>query len=101
MTEQPETTAAAPNIEGMGIHISYIRRDLESMNKKLDTLINTFVSSAEFADHLKADEDHENRIRILESFASTLTGKMLGAAAVLGAAFGIATIIISNYWKLS
>ncbi len=65
-------------------HLSYIRRDIDQqkidtnkgfdkldksiteINVKLDNFTSGFVNRVEFAEHLKIDNDHENRLRILE-----------------------------------
>ncbi len=65
--EHEEPPVQMPNtVEGMSIHLSYIRRDLREMNKKLDNLGGMYVPMEVFAKHLEADQDHENRIRKIE-----------------------------------
>lgn len=69
------------------LHLSYIRRDVDQqridnnrafekldrsiseINSKLDTMQLGFVTRSEFADHIKIDDDHENRIRVIEKAA--------------------------------
>ncbi len=84
---------------GMGIHISYIRKNLEELNRKMDNLSGVFVTTEDFARHEEADADHEKRIRTLEEFKDTLTGKMIGVAATSGFIVGIITLIIDHIWK--
>ncbi len=67
---QPASLALPNNIEGIAIHLSYVRRDMDTMIKKLDGLGSSFVTASDFAEHLKADEDHEKRIRALEEATS-------------------------------
>ncbi len=107
MMETPDTSAQIPNtIEGMAIHLSYLRRDSTASNvkmdaviRKLDDLANIYVSNETFRDHLKADEDHENRIRLIEEFRDTLTGKLLSASVFMGLIFSAASLLINHYWK--
>ncbi len=62
------------NIGEMATHISYMRRDIDEMkgiqrdmNTKLDQLGTQYVERTEFLEHLKADADHEARIRAMEN----------------------------------
>ncbi len=71
-------------------HLSYMRRDMDEtkinaaksfdkldrsiadINSKLDRLTDGYVTRIDFDEHLKADADHEARIRILETASSDL-----------------------------
>ena len=73
--------------QSVATHLSYVRRDLDqyninqkqgfhdmngridSLDEKLDRMAEGFVSQSQFSDHLKVDNDHENRIRELEKFS--------------------------------
>lgn len=94
--EHPESLPVS-DMTTMAVHLSYVRRDLESMNKKLDSLINTFVTEGDFKEHLKADADHEERIRVLEEFHNTLIGKMWGVGMLAGLIVGIISFIANHY----
>ncbi len=54
-----EETATALNIQ-------YIQRDIMEIKQALKDQSGLYLDKKEFSNHLKADEDHENRIRILE-----------------------------------
>ena len=97
--EHPDSQVPIPNnIEGVSIHLSYLRRDMESMNKKLDNLAGIFVTTVDFAEHLKADADHEARIRTLEGFINTFEGKMWGIGVMGSGIAAILSIAISHFW---
>jgi len=106
-TPPPVETIAG---DGVSIHLSYIRRDIDEMkqtslksyeniNSKLDELKNGYVTVNEFTEHLKADEDHEQRIRVIETFMNTLIGKMVVSGSVGGVVVGLIFVIINHYWK--
>ncbi len=52
------------NIDGVNIHLSYIRRDLESINKKIDTLGVSFVSHEEFITY--KDTVHSDFVKLAD-----------------------------------
>lgn len=95
--ETPE--AQESSMATMAVHLSYMRKDMESMNRKLDSLANTFVSTDDFQKHIKISDDHETRIRILEEFKDTLTGKLIGAAAVMGIVFTLGTYALDHFLR--
>lgn len=85
----------------MNVHLSYIRRDLDELKSiqksqhaenlaKLDSLHNSYVTRIDFEEHLKADEDHEKRIRGLEQEE----WKRTGINTILGAGAGIIAAIV-------
>lgn len=96
MTEIQSIPPADPTgLDGtVGVHMGYMRRDIDEIktiitetNKKIDTLANSFVTHGEFSEHLKADKDHEDRIRILEDSRMkvvVLTGTITGFLSIIG-----------------
>ncbi len=75
--EHPEPPVQLPNnIEGVSIHLSYIRKDIDTISKKLDAFSSDFVTNNDFSEHLKADADHELRIRKLENWGSIAIGAL-------------------------
>lgn len=108
---EQEPPVQTPNtVEGMSIHFGYIRRDLDSINKKLDGLVNTFVSTHDFEESKKQSEKDraqlneqvaslqtENKNR--KEFQDTLMGKMWGIGIMAGAFVGVLTIIVNHLWK--
>lgn len=76
MTEIKSTPPVDPQgLDGtVGVHMGYMRRDIDEIkeilkdtNIKIENIGSSFVSHAEFAEHLKADADHETRIRTIEA----------------------------------
>lgn len=57
-TENLDAPVQLPtNIDGVNIHLSYIRRDLEGISKKIDTMAGAFVPTSEFITYKKVIED--------------------------------------------
>lgn len=61
----------------VGVHLSYIRRDIDAIKKSqeegmkdikndLTELKGSYVTLTVFQEHLKTDEDHEARLRVIE-----------------------------------
>ncbi len=75
------------NSDRMSVHFSYLRRDIDEIKASLKILSVGFVSRTDFEEHLKADEDHESRIRSLEKNM----WKWVGASSVISA--GIAYLM--------
>ncbi len=50
----------------MGNDISNIKDDIKDIKISMKEIGTRFVTTTEFAEHIKADEDHETRIRALE-----------------------------------
>ncbi len=77
MENNPEQPLAIPTTtEGIAIHLGYISRNLAELNKKMDAVQNSTVGREEFASPLKADEDHEARIRLLETAVTDIRSSM-------------------------
>lgn len=49
--------------------ISYIKSDIKEIKDSVKELTSQYVTQLVFNDHLKADEDHEKRLRIIEKEA--------------------------------
>lgn len=112
-TKIPAPVTPAVSISDIATHFSYLRRDtdqnkidmktgfdevkksLESVNIKLDHLTDGYVTKMDFIELNKPIEDHEKRIRLLE----TATTKIItwGTAGVL--ALGIAEFLLSKFLK--
>jgi hypothetical protein len=99
MTDQEPNITAPTNMGEVNITLSYIRRDITEISKKLDTMASGNVTRVDFEEHLKADADHEARIRNLESFKETLIGKMWGVGILVSAGTTIVTIAINYFLK--
>lgn len=63
-----EKNKIPPPIEadGMNIHLSYIRRDVDEIKIILKDIKSDYVTRDDFAEHAKIVQDHEIRIRTLE-----------------------------------
>lgn len=67
------------DLGGVAIHLSYLRRDIYTLSNKIDNISVNFVTINDFREHLKADDDHEQRIRTLEQ----AMWKYIGTASVI------------------
>ena len=68
MPEQQEQQFKTPTtVEEIGVHMFYIRNAVQKVDKKIEDLAKGLVTRDEMTEHLKADADHEARIRVLES----------------------------------
>lgn len=78
------------------VHLGYMRRDLDDLKRNQDANFKALsetlaqirdghLTRAEFADHLKADEDHERRIRSLEQER----WKLAGASGIVASAVSL------------
>lgn len=92
------------NNDAVSIHLSYIRRDILDIKntqnesnvefrKEFTDLKNGFVSRTDFDEHLKADEDHEQRIRVIEKSL----WKFLGASSAISAIISLIGSYILNH----
>lgn len=95
-----EAPVQAPtDIAGVGIHLSYLRRDMAKMNATLENITSNYVPITVFLE-TKAEVDHlkiENEKR--KEFQDTLTGKMWGIGVMAGGIVGIISTLIAHYWK--
>ncbi len=93
-SDQP--LAIPTTTEGIAIHLGYISRNLAELNKKMDAVQNSTVGRDEWANHLKADEDHEARIRILEQNM----WKQIGMASIIASVVAVGiTLVIKFLFK--
>ena len=89
-----------PNsIEGMGIHLGYIRRDVDTIIKKIDSLTSTFITTEVFEELKKEVAELKTVSKDLVEFKDTLVGKMWGVGVMAGAVVGLITILINHFWK--
>lgn len=96
--------------DGIAIHLNYIRRDIdeikvnqkansEAVQSAFNDLKNGYVSRLDFNEHIKQDEDHETRIRGLQTFQDNLTGRMWGIGVLSGLVMGVISLLVGHYWK--
>ena len=89
----------------VSVHLSYIRRDIDQIRTDLtknsqevrgaiEDLKNAYVTRIDYEEHLKADDDHENRIRNIEK---TLW-KYVGASSAISAIGSALLVAISQYF---
>lgn len=90
-----ELSKLPPPIEsdGMNIHLSYIRRDIDQINTKIDRLTSGYVTRVDYDEHLKQDEDHEKRIRLLE----TATTKIMTYGSVGILVLSVVEFLLSRF----
>lgn len=66
-TKTPPPVTSPGNIGELATHFSYLRRDVDEIKTGFKDLKNGYVTRIDFEEHLKTDEDHENRLRMLET----------------------------------
>lgn len=77
--------------EATAVHLSYIRRDIVDIKTQLTDLKGAYVTRVDYNEHLKAAEDHEQRIRGLEKDLWKRIG-LTSAISALGSS-GLLTLI--------
>jgi hypothetical protein len=85
-TKIPPPVPTPGNIGELSTHFSYLRRDVDELKTLIKDQKNGYVNRTDFEDHLKIDEDHEKRIRLLEQIASdipTLKKVVYGAVGLI------------------
>lgn len=83
--------------------ITGLVKDVANVDKKVDALSLKLDSKYTTAEEHKVvvgiQDDHEARIRLLETFRDNLMGKMIALGSVSGFVAGIIIVIISHFWK--
>ena len=82
-------------IEGIAIHLSYISQNLTKLNENIVLLQGNTVTREEWTQHLARDEDHENRIKVLETTVTKLWA--YGTAVIF--IIGLLEVLIKILWK--
>jgi len=72
MTKNSEQTTIAL----MGQDIGYIKKSIENMEASLKSIDNNFVKKSDLSDMVKIDDDHEKRIRRMETWGFTAIGAL-------------------------
>lgn len=91
--------------DSVSVHLSYIRRDIDQIRTDLtknsqevkgaiDELRNAYVTRQDYNEHLKADEDHENRIRIIEKNM----WRQIGVSSILSSVGGAVLVAALQYF---
>lgn len=93
---------APGNIGELTTHFSYLRRDVDEIKNAVKDLKNGYVTRLDFDEHLKADDDHEKRIRTIESLVqdvATVKKIVYSCVALILAAFvgAVIYIVIPNH----
>jgi len=77
--DTPKTPPPIPfptNNDGLSTHFAYMRRDLDEIKSVLRDALKEmkdgFIARTEFNEHEKRDQDHEDRIRVLEKKAEII-----------------------------
>lgn len=103
------------DMQGVGIHLSYIRRDLLNMTNKLDAIASSYVGMSEhihFKDYVEQNfiqkpefENVKTTVATLvientdrKTFQDTLNGKMIAYSGISGILVAIITAIVGHYW---
>lgn len=97
--DTPEITTSPPiseNNDGISIHLSYLRRDVSDIKITLNKLEGNYVTQNDFKEHLKADDDHEQRIRSLEKALWKYVGFSSAISAILAVG---GSALIEHFFK--
>ena len=82
-------------MEGIAIHLGYMNDHLNSLDKKMDAVAGNTVNRDEWMNHLKRDEDHEARIRFLESKIEEQKSQIESYEIVRKLVYGCVALILS------
>ncbi len=92
-SKTPPPVVAPTDVGGMSIHLSYIRRDIDEIKGGIKDLKNSYVSRVDFDEHLKIDEDHEERLRTIEQSM----WKYIGYSSAISSFVGIGGAFLIQY----
>lgn len=102
MTDEAPVQAPT-DIAGVGIHLSYLRRDMSKLNEKLDIITNNYVPITVY---LESKGTFEKRIEHLESendnrkeYQDTLNGKMIVIASLSSVVITFVFFILNHFFK--
>lgn len=90
-TQPPPEISADPSV-----HLWYMRRDIGEIKNTLSKMENNFVTQNDFKEHLKADDDHEQRIRSLEKALWKYVGFSSAISAILAVG---GSALIEHFFK--
>lgn len=88
-------TAAAVASSGVNIDISYIKRDIGNIDKKLDGMTGVFATKQEVSEISRIQTDHETRTRWLEQSI----WKFIGASSIISLVIGLVVSLILKFVK--
>ncbi len=66
--ETPTPEQVPQTVEGIAIHLSYINKNLDKLNIKMDLMQTNTVNREEWNEHLKQVGDIEMRLRNVEKY---------------------------------
>lgn len=88
--DTPDTPIVPPtDISGVAIHLSYLRKDISNLSRQVESMGVKFVTATDFAEHIKTDDDHESRIRAMESIVGGIKTTMKVWGTVGGVALAL------------
>ena len=94
--ESQNKIAIPTTIEGIAVHLEYMSKSIAEINQKMDLVQNNTVNRSEWTDHLKRDEDHEARIRVIEQDL----WKFIGASSIISAGIAFLGALIAHHFGL-
>jgi len=98
MTDEAPVQAPT-NIEGVGIHLSYLRKDMKEMKDTLSNITSNYVPITIFLELKSAVAHLETENEKRKEFQDTLTGKIWGISMIAGLVVSILTIVVNHFWK--
>lgn len=103
MSDADDVIPAPTSLPEVGIHLSYIRRDIRKVGQTVEdgfkSLDDKFVSHAEFQPVAETVGEHSLSIKSLESSRDNMNGKLIGFGVAISLASGVFTFVITH-WPL-
>lgn len=105
MEEKKIPAPVSTATDGVAIHLSYIRRDIDEIKanqiksgnevkEAISRLQDAYVTRVDFDEHEKRDEDHEIRIRSIEKNVQ----RWIGISSVLSSIGGALLLALAQYF---
>lgn len=97
------STQEPTNMEGVAIHLSYLRRDMKIITDKLDSIVSNYVPTSVF---LENKTDYERRITSLEDqsvrrkeFEDSWKGRVWGINTTIGLIIGGLVFLAEHFLR--
>ena len=89
----PPPVVAPTDLQGMNIHLGYIRRDVDEIRSGIRDLKNSYVTHEDFEETKRTVSDHETRVRSVEQSM----WKYIGYSSAISSIIGIGGAFLAQY----